>query len=95
MSAKRHVLVPRCFVFAGEVSRDSLVGFRHMTGSEASALELAGRIESVGPKLWRLTTETFATARSSETGDGLLSCEIDRSLQEVLRLEMAARRSSR
>jgi hypothetical protein len=62
-----------------------------MSGEECRALERDGRIEKLGPKLWRLTKEACATAASRETGHGLLSLMIERDVRDVLRFEMAAR----
>jgi hypothetical protein len=91
MSAKKHILIPRAFASGADVPRAALSGFHRMTGEECRALERDGRIEKIGPKLWRLTEEVCATAASRETGNGLLSFAIDRLLQSVLRFEMAGR----
>ena len=88
MPAKKHVLIPRGFS-AGDVPRSALAKFHHMTGPECRALALEGRIEKVAPRMWQLTEEVCATVLATETGNGLLSREVEKWLRDLLRLEMA------
>lgn len=94
MSKKNHVLIPRGFSPVGDVPREALTKFHHMTGAECRLLAEDGRIEEIGPKLWRLTP-SCDTALASVTGNGLLSVQISSSLRVILRYEMAGRAGSR
>jgi hypothetical protein len=90
LARKPHILVPRNFE-AGDVRPDALANFHHMTGSECRILALEGRIEKIGPRIWRLAAEACATAPASETGKGLLSREIEPWLRSIMHAEMRAR----
>ena len=58
-----------------------------MTRQEARSLALAGQIEKIGPKLWRVSAQAWATARATETGNGLLSRDIEGWLRELMASE--------
>jgi hypothetical protein len=91
VSAKKHTLVPRNFVVENIMAREALGKFHRMTGEECRALQLAGTIEKIGPKIWRLREEFCSTASCTSTGAGLLSTEIGSRLRDVIRSAMASR----
>lgn len=93
MSAKKHVLVPRGFT-AADVEQFNADRFRHMTRSQAHALEAQGKIKPLGPsgKVWQLT-EDLPERASRPTGSGRLSLEISLSLGQFVAAEMRRRPS--